>query len=43
MNVIVTGPKATITQCDLSPRFYCIDATLLCVFESDKIRINESG
>ena len=29
--------KATITQCDLSPRFFCIDATLLCEFESDKI------
>ena len=28
--------KATITRCDLSPRFFCIDATLLCVFESDK-------
>ena len=22
---------------DLSPRFFCIDATLLCEFESDKI------
>ena len=22
--------KATITRCDLSPRFFCIDATLLC-------------
>ena len=30
-------PKATITRCDLSPRFFCIDATLLCEFESDKI------
>ena len=29
--------KATITRCDLSPRFFCIDATLLCKFESDKI------
>ena len=29
--------KATITRCDLSPRFFCIDATLLCEFESDKI------
>ena len=29
--------KATITQCDLSLRFVCIDATLLCEFESDKI------
>ena len=34
-------PKATITRCDLSPRFFCIDATLLCEFESDKISINE--
>ena len=23
-------PKATITRCDLSHRFFCIDATLLC-------------
>ena len=29
--------KATITPCDLSPRFFCTDATLLCEFESDKI------
>ena len=29
--------KATITRCDLSPRFFCIDARLLCEFESDKI------
>ena len=29
--------KATITRCDLSPRFFCVDATLLCEFESDKI------
>ena len=29
--------KATITRCDLSPRFFCIDATSLCEFESDKI------
>ena len=29
--------KATTTRCDLSPRFFCIDATLLCEFESDKI------
>ena len=29
--------KATIARCDLSPRFFCIDATLLCEFESDKI------
>ena len=33
--------KATITRCDLPPRFFCIDATLLCEFESDKIWINE--
>ena len=25
--------KATITRCDLSPRFFCIDATLLCEFD----------
>ena len=36
-NDIVTGPEAMITWCDLSPRFFCIDATLLCEFESDKI------
>ena len=29
--------KATITLYDLSPRLFCIDATLLCEFESDKI------
>ena len=29
--------KAAITRCDLSPRFFCIDATLLCEFESDKV------
>ena len=29
--------KATITRCDSSPRFFCIDAMLLCEFESDKI------
>ena len=29
--------KATITLYDLSPRFFCTDATLLCEFESDKI------
>ena len=29
--------KATITRCDLSSRFFCIDATLLCEFESNKI------
>ena len=34
-------PKATITLCDLLSRLFCIDATLLCEFESDKIWINE--
>ena len=30
--------KATvITRCALSARFFCIDAMLLCEFESDKI------
>ena len=29
--------KATITLCDLLSRFFCIAATLLCEFESDKI------
>ena len=29
--------EATITRCDLSPRFFRIDATLLCEFESDKM------
>ena len=29
--------KVKITRCDLSPRFFCIDATLLCEFESDKL------
>ena len=33
--------KATITRCDLSPRFFCIDATSLCEFESDKIQVNK--
>ena len=28
---------ATITRCDLSPKFFCNDATLLCEFERDKI------
>ena len=28
--------KAMITQCDISPDFLCIDATLLCEFESDR-------
>ena len=35
------GPMATITRCDLSPRFFCINATLLCEFESDNIWIND--
>ena len=29
--------QATITRCDLSPRFFCNDASLLCEFEGDKI------
>ena len=29
--------KATITRCDLLSRFFCIDATSLCEFESDKM------
>ena len=29
--------RATITRCNLSPPFFCIDAPLLCEFESDKI------
>ena len=29
--------KATITRCDVSHRFFCNYATLLCEFESDKI------
>ena len=33
--------KATITQCDLSPRFFVLMLQLLCEFESDKIGINE--
>ena len=28
-------------NCDLSPWFFCIDAALLCKFESDKIWVNE--
>ena len=41
--VLSKQSKATITRCDISfiARFFCIDATLLCKFESDKIRINE--
>ena len=26
--------KVTITRCDLSPQFFCIDATLLFEFEA---------
>ena len=33
--------NAMITRCDFSLRFFCIDATLLLEFESDKILINE--
>ena len=33
--------QARVTWCDLSPQFFCNDATLLCKFEIDKIRINE--
>ena len=36
-NVNSLTNKATITRCDLLPRFFCIDATLLCKFESGKI------
>ena len=32
---------ATITRCDLSARFFCIDSTLLCEFESDKLDMNQ--
>ena len=38
---LVVSSKARITRCDLSSRFFCIDAELLCEFESDKIWINE--
>ena len=37
------GPKAMIRWSDLSPQFFCIDATLLYKFETDKIWINEFG
>ena len=33
--------KATITQYDLSHRFFCIDATSLFEFENDKVWVNE--
>ena len=29
--------KATITRCDLSSQFFCIDVTSLCEFEGNKI------
>ena len=34
---IASTAKDTITLCDLSVRFFCIDATLLCEFESDNM------
>ena len=34
---IFSSSTAAVTWCDLSPQFFCIDATLLCEFESDKI------
>ena len=34
---LVRHYSGTITLCDLSSRFFCIDATLLCEFESNKI------
>ena len=33
------NPKAVIARCDLSPRFFCIHATLLCEFESDRYEL----
>ena len=36
---ISRADKATITQCDLLPRFFC--RWCLCEFESDKIWIND--
>ena len=40
--LLLKVPKVTIiTRCDFLPRFLCIDATLLCEFESDKIWINK--
>ena len=41
-SILLKGPKtpttkATITRYDLSPRFFCNDATLLYEFESDEI------
>ena len=32
-----SGNLTWIKWCDLSPRFFCIDATLLCKFESDEM------
>ena len=32
--------KATNTRCDLLPRFFCIDATLLCEYDSNKTSCN---
>ena len=34
--------KVRITWCDLSSRFFCTGATLLCEFESDIDKIYES-
>ena len=31
------GPESVITWFHLSPQFFCINATLLCEFESYKI------
>ena len=35
------GLKARITRCDLSDRFFGIQARSLCEFQSDEIRVNE--
>ena len=35
--LIDTSYYPTITGCDLSPEFICIETTLLCKFESNKI------
>ena len=37
LSVYLLSSKATITRCDLSPRFLCTDATLFCECKSDKI------
>ena len=34
--LIANLSPAMIIWSDLSPRFFCIDATLLCKFETDK-------